>query len=120
MENKTIKSFVENNYDANDIDMICQYGCAVGLQGIIYYSETTALYDKFQGEIWEMLCSQSDEQGVSVMELIASFNNADTIGSDEQFKNALVWFAVEQIAYEINECWEIQTNRNTQYKTEEV
>ena len=107
MENKTIKSFVENNFDANDIDMICQYGCENVFNGIIYYSETTALYDKFQDEIWEMLWRESEEQGVSVMELIASFNNADTIGSDEQFKNALVWFAVEEIAHNIKKTEEV-------------
>ena len=101
MKYKTIKSFVENNFDANEIDMICRYGCENGFNGIIYYSETTALYDKFQEEIWEMLWRESEEQGVSVMELISVFNNADSIGSDAQFKNALVWFAVEQIAYEI-------------------
>ena len=101
MKYKTIKSFVENNFDANEIDMICQYGCENGFNGIIYYSETTALYDKFQEEIWEMLWRESEEQGVSVMELIASY--CSSIGSDAQFKNALVWFAVEQIAIRLHD-----------------
>jgi len=99
---KTLKEWVIDNFDQNEISDICKYGCVDGFSGITYYHETCALYDQYNEDIWERLWDLKDAMGDShVLQTIASFNGAKDVGSDTQFKNLLVWYAVEQIADEL-------------------
>lgn len=78
----------------------CQSGCATGM---VYYRDTVAFYDRHTEEIWEMLYNdhQSTGEGDNLVAFIGGLNGAANVGSDEQFKNLLAWFAYERAADQI-------------------
>lgn len=87
---------------------IAAHGADAGYSGIIYYDETTRLYNRFKGDIWEMLKECADSCGYSnTMELIASFNRKDMVEDylstgklDDSAKQLLVWFACEELSHQ--------------------
>lgn len=96
MTKQTIKEWVLANYDNHMINEIADHGCSGGsAAGLIYYCETVKFHDEFEAEIWDMLDQDADDQGITVMELIASFNGQKNVGSMDQLKNLLVWYAIE-------------------------
>ena len=100
----TFKGWMLNQFTHNELADLCNYGAQGGFPGLIYYSETTALYDQYRDDIWEMLEEDRDQCGYqSCSELIASFNGAKNVGSDEQYKNLLVWYTAERIAFDITQ-----------------
>ena len=104
VNNMKIKEWVREQYDNDELRNIADHGCVSGCaSGLIYYNETTAFYDKFTDEIWDMLYQQMNDMGETqnIMQFIAQFNGADNVGSDHQFKNLLCWYAVEEIAHEL-------------------
>lgn len=99
----TLKDWVKQQYDRNELEDIVNHGCSAGFNGIIYYSETVELHDGYEDEIWDMLSDAAIDCDKSVMELIASFNGSNDVGSMDHLKNLLVWWAVETIAAELLE-----------------
>ena len=85
------------------IEEIVQHGCSGGIvPELIYYADTSAFYEKYKDEIWQRLWdSWSDWGGESPLHLISTFNGADAVGSDEQFRNLMAWWACEDMAHEI-------------------
>ncbi len=62
------------------------------------------LYNRYHEEMWDLLNDDCDELGCSsCLELIASFNGALGVNSDEQFKNLLVWYTAEKVAFDITQ-----------------
>ena len=117
----SIKDWILNNLDEGQVADVVLHGCAGGVVGeLIYYADTCAFYEKYKEEIWQRLWdSWSDFGGDSVLHFIATFNGADDVGSDDQFRNLLAWWACEDVCREViaekedkesNECLEeIQT-----------
>ncbi len=87
---------IRDNYKEECHD-ITQHGCSGGVSGLIYYTETTALYDQHVEEIWDWLCESGDEQGMTALELLATFGGQKDVGGPHQFKNLLVWAYVESV-----------------------
>jgi hypothetical protein len=85
--------------DADEIKDVANYGCAGGVSGFIYYTETSAFYDEHEDEILDYL----SDCGITIKDLCAE---NDTIA---MLKNTLVWCVVEmwcqaqQIATEMEE-----------------
>ncbi len=97
-----IKQWVIEQYEPNEREEIVNHGCVSGAaHGAIYYHETVELYERFNEEIWNMLCDEARDQGCTIIELIAQFNGQKNVGSDAQFKNLLVWYAIESICSEL-------------------
>ena len=94
------KEWMLKEHDQDTLQDIARYGCCNGFPGLTYYSETTSLYRTYKQDIWNMLCEDAEEQGLNVMELIATFNGADNVQNTVTFENLLVWYAAEKIAYE--------------------
>jgi len=107
MKKETIKNWVLNEVKNGSINLeeITKYGCVNGcVSSLIYYEDTVKFHDKFEEEIWEMLYNEYQDFGFkSIPEYIASFNGSKDIGSLEQFKNLLAWYAVESVARQILE-----------------
>lgn len=73
-----------------------------GVGGMIYYSETSALYDKYKEDLWQILSQMSEELDYKTpLELIASFTGSKDVWDDRQFKNLIVWACAELCAREI-------------------
>lgn len=100
----TIKQYILDNYEPNEIKDITTNGCIAGVAGLTYYHETVAFHDKHEEEIWDMLYHDAEnitEYPVSIMEFIAGLNGHRNVGSLEQLKNLLTWYAVESKCHEI-------------------
>jgi len=125
MNKKLINAVIENlGYDdLNDPELIQQlkditnHGIGGGFGGFIYYSETTSFFNENRKEIIELVKEMSFSLGEGMIELVASFNclknmdvTYDEIGNvlfcvetdnrNEKMiiKNALSWFAGEEVA----------------------
>ena len=107
----TFKEMMKEEYEKSTLEDIMNYGCVGGFPGLTYYSDTTALYDSYEDEIWEKLYEEAEGMGYSCpLEMIASFNGAKDVATDSQFKNLLVWYMAEETAREIIENNEMMTN----------
>jgi hypothetical protein len=125
MNKKLINAVIENlGYDdlndpdcIEDLRNITNHGIDCGYGGFVYYSETTSFFNENRKEIIELVKEMSFEFGEGMIELVASFNclkdmdvTLDEIGNvlfcvetdnrDEKMliKNALSWFAGEEVA----------------------
>jgi len=105
MTKETIKDWVLNEVKDGSINLkeVVKYGCVNGcVSSLIYYEDTVKFHDKFEDEIWEMLYNEYEEFGFdNIPQYIASFNGSKNVGSLEQFKNLLAWYAVENVASKI-------------------
>ena len=73
--------------DADEIKDVANYGCAGGVNGFIYYSETSKFFDEYEAEIYDYL----NDAGFSMKNFVHSGSTISTL------KNDLVWCVVE--------CW---------------
>ena len=102
---KTIKEYLLENYTLEELKECAEHGCSGGFGQFIYYKETVVFHQIFEEEIWDLLEKEREEIGAhkSILEMIASFNGAKDVGSMDQLKNLLCWYAVEHFAREIVE-----------------
>jgi len=100
---KTFRAWFDANLKESAHDL-AEYGAAGGFPGITYYIDTTKLYDKFQDELWEILVDDAEQFGAkNVFEFVAGFGGAKDVGSNDQFKNLVVWYAAEKLARELED-----------------
>ena len=93
---KTFKEWMKNNYDFEELYAITEHGCISGVAGgLIYYTETCALYDKYTEEMHDALQDYRDNVGEFPEYVI------EHLGSETGFKNAVVWFVAEVYAGEL-------------------
>ena len=83
------------------ISDIAKHGCAGGVSGLTYYSETTAFYDAHETEIWAMVSDAADAAGIANGLML--YNICKNPDSLEILKNDLVWWAVEVAAQDLLE-----------------
>ena len=108
---QTLKEFILENY-ADNIPDIANHGCQGGVSGMIYYDETSALYDKFHECIWETINHLKDDLGENALDIMASSTTAKNVNDEKTFKNYMLWFAVEVI------CQDIQSEREEENEQE--
>ena len=83
------------------ISDIAKHGCAGGVSGLTYYSETSAFYDAHETEIWAMVSDAADAAGI--LNGLMLYNICKNPDSLEILKNDLVWWAVELAAQDLQE-----------------
>ena len=89
------------------ISDIAKHGCAGGVPGLTYYSETTAFYDAHETEIWTMVSDAADAAGIlNGLQIYNICKNPDSLTI---LKNDLVWFAVEVAAQQLEDNLEDET-----------
>lgn len=82
---------------------VAEHGASGGYTGFTYYTDTVEFHDKNESEIWDQLYNDADDMGMNIPELIASFNGAKDVGSAEQLKNLLAWYALETVAHQLTD-----------------
>ena len=93
----TFRHWVREQYDNEELEAIRDHGCVSGCAGgLIYYSETTAIYEQYGEELHTIIDDWVRDCGCGYPETI--FENFADI---TQFKNAVVWVAAEIVADEI-------------------
>jgi hypothetical protein len=79
-----------------------EHGADAGWPKFSYYRDTNEFYDKYADLIWELLGEQADDLGEKhPLAMIASFRIARDVASDEQFKNALAFYALEEAGHHL-------------------
>ena len=99
--NDILAEFDEDGRDAAEsyIKDVLQYGCQAGtVSGLIYYSETTAFFEKHKEEIKKLLTElMSDTGAKSPAELFGNkWDDEDYFADDVQNQNLLAWFGYEE------------------------
>lgn len=97
----SIKEWVLEQYDIDEIKDINKYGWSGKFSGLTYYSETNEFHDNHDDEIWNMLHDDASDNDCTIIELIGDFNGQKKIDSMATFKNLLTWYAVEKVCQEI-------------------
>ena len=90
------QALTERFDDADEIKDVANYGCAGGVSGFIYYSETEKFFDEYEDEIYDYL----NDAGYSMK------NFVDTGSTIATLKNEMVWCVVElwcQVQHDVNE-----------------
>ena len=77
---------------------LARHGADGGWPLLTYTSDVVRVYDKFEDEIWEMLFEDADDFGTPWWEMLGSMASRNPVGSADQFKNLLVWYAAERTA----------------------
>ena len=89
------------------ISDIAKHGCAGGIGGLIYYSETASFYDEHEDEIWTILSDEADAAGIKNGLMLYNICKEPT--SMRTLKNDLVWFAVQVAAQHLEDNLEEET-----------
>lgn len=104
----TFFDHMKDNYTIEELNDIATHGCVSGCAGtMIYYSDTSDLYDEFSDELHEALAFEVENFG----ECPGFITEALKSGSVSVFRNAMVWFVAETYAFQlVNEAEEAQAN----------
>lgn len=97
---RNIEHWLRSTQEKSTIRDITLHGCISGVVSeLIYYKDTVKFYDTFEDEIWSRLDSMATNLGTSsILSFISTYLDVKSIGSMTQFKNALAWWAVEDVA----------------------
>lgn len=95
-DTNTFKQWMSSQYNEEELREIAYNGCESGCAGgLIYYSETNALYNLYAEELHEQLGNYLDQTGEQLPSYISG-----RIGNLTGFKNAVVWFVAEMYAHD--------------------
>ena len=89
---KTFEQYLKDNYNTEELQDIARNGCQGGVSGMIYYRETSALYDEYAEDLHDIIDNFVNINGY-LPECISK-----NIGSKILFNNAVVWFCAEVTA----------------------
>lgn len=96
----SLKQHILDNHDIDDLKNLAT-NISGGISGFTYYTETSKIYEEFKYDIWELINSSAEEQGVSPMVLISTLGGGESVCDHETFVNLLVWFSAEETARQI-------------------
>ena len=68
---------------------------------LCYYNQTTAFYQQYKEDISELLVDLYESTGLSVSELLTSWDHSDPLALEAQNQNTLARFGFEETAYRI-------------------
>lgn len=72
------------------------HGCISGMvSGLIYYSDTVAFFNQYEGDIEDLITEYADSQVISFTECLSTIIQTTTVGF-EGLKNNCAWFGFEQ------------------------
>jgi hypothetical protein len=102
----SIREWILNNLEEGQIADVILEGCKSGIVSeLIYYTDSCAFYEKFKNEIWDRLWDSYQDMyanvGDNILHFIGGFNGAADVGSHDQFRNLLAWWACEDVCREI-------------------
>jgi hypothetical protein len=89
--------WMKENYTHNEMADMTNHGVTGGFCGLIYYTETCALYKRFSEELHQIVAEYHDATGLHPSYIV------DELGDYVRFANAVVWFAAEWVAYEVTQ-----------------
>lgn len=112
---KTLED-VSNTYILETLKDVANYGASGGWNGFTYYSDTVKFFDDNKDLIMESLKELASDLGEGLLEMISSFRClhneysvdeiAEVIFANSEYgeyaiKNALSWYALEEVAIQL-------------------
>lgn len=94
---QSIKSFTQymaDTYSVEELADIAAHGCEGGVSGMIYYNETTDLYNEYSDDLHAIVGEWKEETGMLPMSI------TDNLDNGKMFRNAMVWVAAQLVAGE--------------------
>lgn len=97
-----LDKFDEYNDPKTIVTEVLEHGCVSGIVGsLIYYSDTTAFYDKNKEKINELLYDVMEECGIYDLKRLfghgdVKWDEEDPLALDYYNKNILAWFGFEE------------------------
>jgi hypothetical protein len=92
---KSFYHWMKEQYSKEELHDICSHGVAGGFNGLIYYNETTALYEEHSYELHSQLEAYIDDFG-SLPKFVI-----DNMGTPYTFRNAVVWLVAEEYSNQL-------------------
>lgn len=86
-------------FDKDQFNEIAEHGAGAGWSGFTYYNDTIKFYEQNETLIWKLLDEQADEMGTTAMKMISGFRCAQSVTDENEMKNCLSWYALEESAY---------------------
>lgn len=110
---RRLRLAIKRRLSSEDLEDIAQYGAGTGFPGFTYYHDTVKFFKKFKPEIVRLVENISEEFGIGPVAFVKGFRHLDVTDeevaktlygadrqADIQVANALVWFALEELASE--------------------
>ncbi len=104
--------------DRESLEDVVRHGASGGVSGFTYYVDTLAFYKAHKGDILALAQSMAEDLGEDMLAMIAGFQclkndklTASEIGEAvfsgrgdcaTTVRNAMAWFALEEVARELN------------------
>lgn len=108
---------VLENLDLDQLEDVARHGADAGWSGFVYYSDTTAFFRRHKDDILRLASDMAHDMGEDMLAMVAGFRclhgdyfpseiaeaiyGGETEGSDV-IQNAMVWFALEEVARELH------------------
>ena len=105
-EKISFRELINSRFDDPDsglaADEVAMHGCVSGFPGLTYYKDTCELYDIHGDEIFELCQEYAEDMGwQSALDLFAGYSPSKSyVTTNDVFKNAMVWQAVEILAHD--------------------
>jgi len=119
---KLTRAVINQIGDRDSLADVARHGAAGGFCGFTYYKDTSEFYRKNREEIKKLLGETSENYGEGLFSMVCNFaclrdlkvteNQVAAVlfgkqgesneGDEMQIENALAWFALEEIARELN------------------
>lgn len=106
IQDKTFERWLKANFTRSELKQIAYsyYGANAGWRGLIDYTDTTKLYEKFKDEIWGYIIEESQEMEYSnPFAYLAEFKSAKSIDDNATMKHWLVCHTAQIIADRLTE-----------------
>lgn len=100
----TFREWMSETLDPEDMRTLVVHGASAGIPGLIYYSDTSALYDRFADEIWAAMWRDAEAFGYpNTMAYLASVASGPNVCMEDEatFRNAMVWLMAERTAMDL-------------------
>ena len=104
IRSKTFRQWMLRSFTNKELSDIATRGARMGFPGMVYYQDTSHLYNKFKKEIWDILVNEmkmSDSDNVFDFISQTFSKRSKEIETKNQFEALLVWYAAERIASEV-------------------
>ncbi len=79
-----ITDYIIQNFDKDDIRTLAEHGASDGVSGLIYYAETSKLYDIFKDDIWNMIEDDLFGSDKTPLQYIAELNGGENVAETQQ------------------------------------
>jgi hypothetical protein len=92
---QSIKSFTQymaDNYSVEELADIAVHGCEGGVSGMIYYNETTDLYNEYADDLHAIVGEWQEQTGMMPISITENLDNG------RMFRNAMVWVSAQLVA----------------------